>query len=62
MNEELLKMKNNVETLKQDRLRDQKTTNKLDEQNKILKMNIESYISSIGNFSSNKLSSTNQVI
>jgi hypothetical protein len=52
MNEELIKMKNKVESLKEDRLRDQKIINKLDDQNKILKDKVSEYISRIGNLSS----------
>jgi hypothetical protein len=62
MNEELIKMKNKVESLKQDRLRDQKIINKLEEQNKALKDKINEYIGRIGNFSNNtQTNSTNRV-
>jgi hypothetical protein len=62
MNEELIKMKNKVESLKQDRLRDQKIINKLEEQNKVLKDKINEYIGRIGNFSNNtQTNSSNRV-
>ena len=53
MNEELVKIKNKVENLKQDRLRDQKIINKLEEQNKILKEKINEYIGRKTNLSNN---------
>ena len=61
MNEELLKMRTKVESLKQDRLTDQKLINKLEELNQSLKNKINDYINSFGNLP-NSNTTTNQVI